>query len=74
MAPSQEPKSNTRSDSIEETHTNKLPETRYTEKRWTLGNSQELVEGQEKEPLLVTAAWIVIPIAITLSILLLMGR
>ena len=73
MAPSQEPNSN-QSDKNEETQAETQPGRHYTDKRWTLGNSQELVEGQEKEPALVTAAWIVIPIAITISILLLMSR
>ena len=33
----------------------------YTKKRWTLGNSADLVEGQTPEPLLLTISWIVVP-------------
>lgn len=31
---------------------------------WTLGSSTSLVEGAEEESILITIAWIVIPIAI----------
>lgn len=73
MAPSQESNSKN-SDNTDEIDADVRSDRRYTDKRWTLGNSQELVEGQEKEAPLVTAAWIVIPIVAALLILILMTR
>ncbi len=46
----------------------------YKDQRWTLGNSTNLVEGEEKEPLLVTLAWIVLPSFLGLLAIWLMTR
>lgn len=34
----------------------------YRDRRWTLGSSNHLVEGEPPEPMLVTVAWIVVPV------------
>lgn len=46
----------------------------YKDQRWTLGNSTNLVEGDEKEPLIVTLAWIVIPLFLGFLTIWLMTR
>jgi hypothetical protein len=41
----------------------------YTKKRWTLGDSRELVEGQAGEPLALTISWIVVPLLVGLILI-----
>lgn len=36
----------------------------YTRSRWTIGDSTALIEGEPKEPLLVTLAWVLGPLAV----------
>lgn len=53
----------------------KLGGTRYGKRRWTLGNSNALVAGAQKEPLWVSVAWIVVPTGLMLLVLaVLLGR
>jgi hypothetical protein len=44
----------------------------YTNRRWTFGNSAELVEGESPEPFLVTAAWIAVPVGLGILLISLM--
>jgi hypothetical protein len=46
----------------------------YTKKRWTMGDSNDLVEGSPSESRLVTAAWIGIPIALMVIVVALMSQ
>lgn len=38
----------------------------YSKRRWTLARSTDLIEGVQPEPLVVTLAWIVVPLALGL--------
>lgn len=69
MALSPQENNSTSTENNNDTRSESGSEKRYTDKRWTLGNSAELVEGQQKESPVVAAAWIVIPTAIVFAIL-----
>lgn len=72
MAPSSQEQNSSNADNLVEADVELRPTMRYTDKRWTLGNSAELVEGQPKESPLVTAAWLVVPTVLALLLLSLM--
>lgn len=50
-----------------------LPGVRFGKKRWTFGHSASLVEGANREPAWVSAAWIAIPTAVAVLLLALMA-
>lgn len=52
----------------------KMSSVQYRAKRWTLGDSSNVVEGAAKEPAWVSLAWILVPAAFAVVVIFLMFR